>query len=141
MIPSSPAGFAANANFMPDLFEEEKPQELTAEQEELKRNIYAQMSPRRRKFVDRIGYENWDPFQAPKEPLDMRRERTGRTLQELVRDFMRDNEGTHDDAWEKGASECALGIFRKDERYRGIFAFCLWYQRQLKKLEENNGQT
>lgn len=140
MTPATLSG--ADGDFMPGLFEEERPQALDAEQEEQKRNIYAQMSPRRRKFVDRIGYENWDPFQAPKEPLDMRRERTGRTLQELVRDFMRDNDGgAHDEAWKKGASECALGIFRRDERYQGIFAFCLWYQRQLKKMEDDNGQS
>lgn len=128
---------SADDKLLESLFEDDKPTELTAEQEELKRNIYAQMSPRRRKFVDRIGYENWDPFQAPKEPLDIRREKTGRTLQELVRDFMRDAAfESHDDAWKKGACECALGVFRKDEKYLGILAFCLWYQRELKKMEE-----
>ena len=115
------------------LFAEEKPAALTAEQAEFKRILYERMGARRRKFIDRIGYEMWDPFQEPKEPLDMRREKTGRTLEELVRDFMHENDGkNHDDAWQKGAAECALGIFRKDEKYQGIFDFCLWYHDKLR---------
>lgn len=116
------------------LFKEEKPTELTAEQEEYKRALYLQMNPRRRKFIDKIGYEQWDPFQAPKEPLDMRRERTGRTLQELVRDFMRESNGANREAaWQNGAKECAMGIFQKDEKFQGIFDFCLWYANLLEK--------
>ena len=120
-----------------DIFGEEKPAELTEEQAKFKKILYERMSPRRRKFIDRIGYDIWDPFQEPKQPLDMRRENTGRTLEELVRDFMRDCDGAnHDNAWQKGAAECALGIFRKDEKYQGIFDFCLWYHGQLRKREK-----
>lgn len=39
------------------------------------------MNPRRRKFVDRIGYDNWDPFQKPNDPLDVRLDVTKRTTQ------------------------------------------------------------
>lgn len=110
------------------LFEEEKPVELTEEQAKLKRAMYEQMSPRRRKFIDRIGYEIWDPFQEPKEPLDIRKDRTKRTLQELVRDFMKECDSSDkDEAWRQGALDCALGIIKKDERYQGIFDFCRWY--------------
>ena len=120
------------ASLSASIFGEEKPAPLTGEQEIFKRALYEKMSPRRRKFIDRIGYDMWDPFQEPKQPLDMRRENTGRTLEELVRDFMRENDGNaRDDAWKKGASECALGIFRKDERFQGIYDFCLWYSGQL----------
>ena len=38
------------------------------EQEKQKRAIYESLSPRRKKFIDRIGYEKWDPFQEPKDP-------------------------------------------------------------------------
>ena len=54
------------------VFRDGTPQQLTDEQEALKLEIYERMNPRRRKFVDRIGYDNWDPFQKPNEPLDMR---------------------------------------------------------------------
>lgn len=48
------------------------------------------MNPRRRKFVDRIGYENWDPFQKPNDPLDLRMDVSKRTTQQLVNEFLRE---------------------------------------------------
>ena len=47
------------------MFRDSTKQELTEEQEQLKREIYERMNPRRRKFIDRIGYDEWDPFQKP----------------------------------------------------------------------------
>lgn len=121
----------------PQLFEEERPAELDSEQAAIKRQIYEQMNPRRRKFIDRIGYDMWDPFQAPKEPLDIRTDRTRRTLQDLMRDFLKAHkpEGK-DPAWRQGALDCALGIIKKDERYQGIFDFCLWYSSILEEEEK-----
>ena len=116
------------------IFAEEKPASLSAEQEKLKRQIYEQMRPGRRKFIDKIGYDNWDPFQAPKDPLDIRTDVTNRTLQELLREFMQAANGQEkDQAWQSGAADCALGIMRKDERYQGIFDFCLWYASLLER--------
>lgn len=74
-----------------------------------KREIYERMNPRRRKFVDRIGYDNWDPFQKPNEPLDMRTDVSKRTTQQLVNEFLRDaaKKGPYGKAYSKGATECA----------------------------------
>ncbi len=117
-----------------DLFEEEPPADLTEEQAKAKKAMYEQMSPRRRKFIDRIGYDIWDPFQEPKQPLDIRKERTQRTLQDLMRDFFRENDSSDKDpAWRQGACDCALGIIKKDGRFQGIFDFCLWYNSLLEK--------
>lgn len=119
------------------LFPPEEPTPLTEDGQKLKRQIYESMSPRRRKFIDRIGYEQWDPFQEPKEPLDLRRDRTNRTLQELIGDFLKDAGGdAKDQAWRKGVMECALGIIKKDARFQGVFDFCLWYHKQLRKENE-----
>lgn len=127
---ASNGGLAART----DLFEEEQPTPLNEEQELLKREIYERMNPRRRKFVDRLGYENWDPFQAPKDPLDIRTDRTKRTLHELLREFMQATGGAgRDPDWQRGARECALGIIQKDGKYQGIFDFCLWYHSILQK--------
>ena len=115
------------------LFEEEVPRDLTAEQARLKREIYEKMNPRRRKFVDRLGYDLWDPFQNPKDPLDIRTERSQRTAQDLLDEFSRAHAAaSRDRAYRKGAVECALGIINKDEKYQGIFDFCLWYHDLLK---------
>lgn len=57
------------------MFRDSTKQELTEEQEQLKREIYERMNPRRRKFIDRIGYDEWDPFQKPNDPMDIRVDR------------------------------------------------------------------
>lgn len=116
------------------LFAEEVPRDLTAEQARLKREIYEKMNPRRRKFVDRLGYDLWDPFQAPKDPLDIRTERSQRTAQDLLDEFSRARgAASRDRAYRAGAVECAIGIINKDEKFQGIFDFCLWYHDLLKK--------
>lgn len=116
------------------IFAPEKPAPLSEEQSRFKRILYEQMNPRRRKFIDRIGYDNWDPFQAPKDPLDIRTDSTQRTLRQLLSEFMAQSGGAkRDKAWQAGAAECALGIIRKDDRYQGIFDFCIWYANLLQK--------
>lgn len=117
------------------VFRDGTPQTLTDEQEMLKREIYEKMNPRRRKFVDRIGYEEWDPFQKPNDPLDIRLDATKRTTQQLVREFLQlaAQKGQYGNDYGRGALECALGVVNKDEKYMGIFDFCLWYYELLKK--------
>ena len=123
--------------------------EISSEEAAQKRFIYDQMSPRRRKFVDRLGYDLWDPFDAPKEPLDIRQEESGRTAHELVRDFMkwrarqsgnlvRNGTGAQnqDNAYAGGVLECALAIINRDEKYRGVYDFCLWYSEQLQEQDQ-----
>jgi len=116
------------------IFEAESARVFTPEEEEQKRCIYEKMSLRRKRFIDRIGFAQWDPFQLPKDPLDIRREATQRTVQELVRDFSltvpRQNQGND---YARGVLECAVGIVNKNDRIRGIYDFCLWYERQLDK--------
>ncbi len=117
------------------VFRDGTKQELNEEQEALKKEIYERMNPRRRKFVDRIGYENWDPFQKPNDPLDIRLDATKRTTQQLVREFLQvaAQKGQYSNDYGRGALECALGVVNKDEKYLGIFDFCLWYHDLLKK--------
>ena len=67
------------------MFRDSTKQELTEEQEQLKREIYERMNPRRRKFIDRIGYDEWDPFQKPNDPMDIRVDPSKRTTQQLFR--------------------------------------------------------
>lgn len=120
------------------LFADEAPPRLTAEEERCKQEMYARLNPRRRKFVDRIGYDQWNPFQKPNDPLDIRTESTRRTAQQLVAEFARETgAGGRDKAYRAGVTECALGIINKDEKYQGIFDFCLWYH-ELLQAENHN---
>ncbi|MDR2573519.1 MAG: hypothetical protein LBC94_04110 [Desulfovibrio sp.] len=115
------------------------PLHLSAEEREKhKRGIYEKMNPRRRKFIERIGYENWDPFQKPNDPLDLRTDATRRTADQLVGEFLRRAAGKDagDNDYVKGAWECALGIVNSDGKFRGVFDFCLWYHELLQKEEK-----
>ena len=80
------------SNFLSDrhasMFRDGQPQELTPEEEASKRQMYESLKPRGRKWVDRIGYDKWDPFQKPNDPLDIRQDVTKRPTQQLVREFL-----------------------------------------------------
>lgn len=119
---------------MADIFAREIPTPLNKEQSALKRQIYERMNPRRRKFVDRMGYENWDPFQEPNQPLDMRVDVGMRTTHQLLGAFLQNHPEKKDDlAYRQGALESAIGVITKEEKFLGIFDFCLWYHDLLKK--------
>jgi ribosomal protein S16 len=111
----------------------------SAEEQAKKKAIYDSMSPRQQKRIDRIGYEKWDPFQEPKDPIDIRRDQTKRTTQQLVREFLQ-NRG-HDDysnAYGRGVLEIALGIINSDDRFIGMYEFACWYQEQLRNYTDSD---
>jgi hypothetical protein len=108
---------------------------FTPEQiEEKKKAIFDAMGQRGQKQILKKGYENWDPFQEPKDPIDIRKDKTKRTTQVLIREFLtglpHDN---YSNTFSQGALEMALGIVNDDERIRGMFEFACWYQDLLKK--------
>lgn len=108
--------------------------ELTPEQEALKREIYNQIPQRRRKWIDRIGYDNWDPFQKPNDPIEIRTDPTRRTTQQLVREFLWDvKPERYSTAYGRGALEFALGMVNRDDRYLAMMEFSLWYVDLLKR--------
>lgn len=110
------------------------PRSFTVDEQEQKRIFYERMSPRRRKFIDRIGFENWDPFEPPKEPMDMKVDVTQHTISQLVNTFLASAQAeTRYGEYARGAMECAYGLVNKDDKYRGVFDFCLWYHDFLQK--------
>ena len=57
---------------------------------EKKKAIFDTMSSRRQKHIlNKVGYDNWNPFEEPKDPIDIRKDKTNRTSQMLVREFLR----------------------------------------------------
>ncbi len=112
------------------------PQALNAEQEAQKRELYEKIPARRRKFIDRIGYDNWDPFQKPNDPMELRTDITKRTTQQLIREFLQSRPEHRGNAYAQGALECVLGIVNGDDKFLGAFDFCIWYAELLK----NEGQ-
>lgn len=118
-----------------EAFQTERPQELTPEQEASKRAMYEKLKPRMRKFIDRIGYENWDPYQRPNDPLDIRQDITKRTTQDLVRDFLQQTGKSkeYNNEYGRGALNAALGVVNRDATMLGTFDFCIWYYDQLRR--------
>lgn len=115
------------------------PAKLTEDEVRLKREIYERLNPRRRKFIDRLGYDLWDPFQKPNDPLDIRTDATNRTTQQLVREFYH-SLGDRDvsNLFRRGALNAALGLVNKDEETLGSYAFFRWYDQLLNKESEKS---
>lgn len=104
------------------------------EREFRKKAIFESMSPRRKKHISKIGYDKWDPFEEPKDPIDIRRDKTKRTTQQLVREFLQNcGHDRYGNAYAGGVLEMAHGIVNDDDRYIGMYEFSVWYQKQLKK--------
>ncbi|AOY60639.1 MULTISPECIES: hypothetical protein [Desulfococcus] len=109
-----------------------------------KRAVFEGMSSRRRQHIlDRVGYEKWDPFQEPKDPIDIRRDQSKRTTHMLVREFLQSRTfDGYSNSYGSGVLELCLGLINDDERYRGMFEFSCWYRDLLEKEKaEKSNQT
>ncbi len=105
-----------------------------------KKMIFDAMSPRRQKHILKKGYDKWDPFLEPKDPVDMRMDRTKRTSRMLLQEFLQSIEDldAHGSDYRKGAFELCLGLINEDEKFLGMFDFACWYKEELKKHKKQN---
>ena len=104
------------------------------EEEKRKRAIFESMSPRRQKHILKKGYEKWNPFLEPKDPIDIRKDKTKRTTQQLAREFLQTKSSEdYSNAYGGGVFEICLGIVNDDDKYKGMFEFSIWYQELLKR--------
>ncbi|WP_084146908.1 hypothetical protein [Maridesulfovibrio zosterae] len=107
---------------------------LTREQiEEQKKLMYDKLSPRRRRFVDKIGYDEWDPFQLPFDPIDLRQDITGRTSQQLCEEFIREVKAGRNSEYAQAAAEFGVMLVMNFEKVRPVFDFCVWYHDLLER--------
>ena len=108
--------------------------ERSPEEEKRKRAIFESMSSKRQKQILKKGYDDWDPFLEPKDPIDIRKDKTRRTTQMLVREFLQSqNRESYSNEFGRGVLEICLGIMNEDERYLGMFEFSKWYHGLLEK--------
>jgi hypothetical protein len=105
-----------------------------------KKAIYESLSARGRRYIERIGYDKWDPFEEPKDPIDIRRDTTKRTTQQLVREFLqsRPPEAPYSNAYGQAVMEMAIGIVNDDERCQAMLDFAVWYSAQLKIAQQKS---
>ncbi len=109
-------------------------------EERLKKAIFDQMSPRRQKHILRKGYDKWNPFEMPKDPVDIRMDQTRRTSRMLISEFLQTRDtGEYGNEFRRGAFELCMGIINEDERFIGMFEFACWYRDLLER--ENTAET
>lgn len=102
--------------------------------EKRKKAIFDSMGKRGQKRILKAGYEEWNPFDEPKDPLDIRKDVTQRTVDELIREFMQQHrDEKYSVAYAEGVQEIAISLMSKNDKYRGMFEFSLWYYELLKK--------
>ncbi|MCG8636728.1 MAG: hypothetical protein MI863_23040 [Desulfobacterales bacterium] len=102
--------------------------------EERKKAIFDAMGKRGQRQIMKKGYDKWDPFEEPKDPIDIRKDKTKRTSQVLIREFLSsvDHE-EYSNSFAEGAFEMCLGIVNEEEKIRGMFEFAAWYAELLRK--------
>jgi hypothetical protein len=111
-----------------------EPNDPKSEEIQRKKAIFDRMSPRRQKHVLKLGYEDWDPFQEPKDPIDIRGDKMKRTSHMLVREFLQTRQDNKfGNEYARGVLDLCLGVINEDERYIGMFDFSCWYKELLKK--------
>lgn len=107
---------------------------LSPEDDKRKKAVFDCMSPRRQRHILKKGYDQWDPFEEPKDPIDMRKDKTRRTSQSLIREFLQSRPiEAYSNDFGKGAFDICLGIINKEDRYLGMYEFSCWYNNLLKK--------
>ncbi len=105
------------------------PEEIEAQ----KRAMYEGLSPRRRRFVDKIGFENWDPFQMPFDPIDLRVDQTGHTPQQLANAFFRTLPEPPGPDYASSVATFAVELVHNFERARPVMDFCIWYAKLMQQ--------
>jgi hypothetical protein len=121
---------------------------LTPEEEKKKKAIFDAMSPRGQKHILKKGYDEWDPFMKPKEPLayKLRQEAKGEKTSlesghELYERFFAERKITDYSAeYVKGVLEISQGLFRELDSYRGMYDFSRWYEK-WKERQENKKES
>ncbi|MGB5157836.1 hypothetical protein [Desulfobacterium sp. N47] len=110
--------------------------ELDENEEFRKKAIFESMSKKRQNHIIKKGYKKWDPFELPKDPIDIRKDKTKRTTQTLVREFLQNNcSDQYSNEYGRGVLDICLGIINNNERYIGMYDFAVWYN----KLLDNEG--
>lgn len=98
-----------------------------------KKDMYERLSKRQRKWVDRLGYEKWDPFQKPFDPIDIRKDVTGRTAQDLAHAFFQSLGEEAPAHYRESVTQFCVELVTNFERVRPTYEFCNFYARLLEK--------
>jgi hypothetical protein len=99
-----------------------------------KKAIFDTMSKRGQERILRVGYENWDPFQEPKDPRERIFGSASLKAWALVKEFLQvHHAGQESPVLVKDLFELCKGLLQGEVRARIILEFCNWYQSKTGK--------
>ena len=99
-----------------------------------KKAIFDGMSKRGQERILRIGYENWDPFQEPKDPRERIFSSSSLQAGALVKEFLQLHHASHESPHLlKDLFELCKGLLQGEVRAQTILEFCKWYQSRIDK--------
>jgi broad specificity phosphatase PhoE len=99
-----------------------------------KKAIFDTMSRRGQERILRIGYENWDPFQEPKDPRERIFSSASLRASAIVKEFLQDHHTAQESpAVVKDLFELCRGLLQGEARAETILNFCSWFQGNMEK--------
>ena len=104
------------------------------EYEMRKKAIFNTMSKRGQERILRIGYENWNPFQEPKDPRERIFSSVSLKAGMLVKEFLETHQAAQESpALFKECFELCRGLLLGEGRAQLILEFCTWYQQRINR--------
>jgi hypothetical protein len=108
---------------------------MTVDREEYdrrKKAIFDGMSKRGQERILRIGYENWEPFQEPKDPRERIYSSLSIKANELLKEFY-GSRPAHEESvtLNKELFELCRGLLQGERRAQVILEFCCWLKENL----------
>jgi len=101
-----------------------------------KKAIFDAMSKRGQERILRIGYENWDPFQEPKDPRERIFGSASLKAGALVQEYYKCAAGKEESvAMHKELFELCRGLIQGESRARTIVDFCAWLRKKTGSTE------
>jgi hypothetical protein len=96
-----------------------------------KKAIFDGMSRRGQQWVLKIGYENWDPFEKPKDPRERIFSSASVKAGTLVREYYESAGGKEESvAVNRELFELCLGLLRGEGRAITVVDFCAWLKKR-----------
>lgn len=96
-----------------------------------KKAIFDGMSKRGQEWVLRIGYENWDPFQEPKDPRERIFSSASLKAAALVQEYYKTaGDKEESTAVHKELFELCRELLQGGSRAKAIVDFCAWLRKR-----------
>ena len=105
---------------------------LTPEEEKKKRELFDGLSLKAQQRILKRGYDNWDPFQEPKDPRERIFSSASLNAGALVKEFLQVHSAEQESQVVfKDLFELCRGLLQGEARAQLILEFCKWYQTRI----------